>query len=191
MKLRDNMHDLLTMSRSFGSFFLLLTQNITTAVGDARLLKILHTNIRWACCLRGDPADCAFLEPSLPVTGRKTKPRESAFDDPAVYTVREERRLLLDEIAQLPDRTGYLWFKSRNADAIRITTAELAMPHGSELEAATQAIRRNPTVGSRFSRKAYEHQVAERDKRWQEPAANDVTEPLADQYRQTRGTGGQ
>ena len=112
-RLQDNMADLLTMSRSFGSFFLCLTQNMTTAVGDARLLRVLYTNIRWAFCLRGDPSDCEFLAPALPLSGRKRKPAASPFSEPSVYTENEERRLLLQGISQLPDRTGYLWLKSR------------------------------------------------------------------------------
>jgi hypothetical protein len=52
-------------------------------------------------------------------------------------------------------------------------------------------IRRNPVLGVRFSREAYEHQIAERDKLWQRPVATDIAESLADQYRQSRGTRGQ
>ena len=190
-RLQDNMSDLLTMSRSFGSFFLYLTQNMTTAVGDSRLLKVLYTNIRWAYCMRGDPADCEFLAPALPATGRKLKPRTSPFEERTVYPLREERRLLLDEIGHLPDRVGYLWFKSRATDAIKLATAELLMPHAGELELAVQAIRRDATVGWRTSRKGYERQIAERNQHWQEQPALDLTQSLAETYRQTRGGRGQ
>lgn len=78
-KLRENMSDLLTMSRSFGTHFLYLTQNISTAVQDPRMLSILHTNIRWAFAMRGEPSDCAFLKSALPVTGRKARPQTNPF----------------------------------------------------------------------------------------------------------------
>ena len=186
-RLREHMHDLLTMSRSFGSFFLYLTQNMTTAVGDARLLRVLYTNIRWAFAMRGDPADCEFLAPALPVTGRKLKPCDSPFEEREFYSEREERRLLLEAISQLPDRTGYLWLKPHAAGALNLRTADLVMPHGSDLERDTQSIRRDTTVGGRLTRKAYERHMADRDQRWQEPEG-DVSELLTAAYRKSRGS---
>src|SRR5205823_3614167 len=38
-QLRENMVELLTQSRSFGSFFLYLTQNLTTAVQESEMLE--------------------------------------------------------------------------------------------------------------------------------------------------------
>jgi hypothetical protein len=185
-RLQENMNDLLTMSRSFGSFFLYLTQNMTTAVGDARMLKVLYTNIRWAFSMRGDPADCEFLAPALPVTGRKLKPKGSPFEEAAFYTERDERGLLLDGVSFLPDRTGYLWLKSRASEAIKLRTADLLMPHAQELEMATQPIRRDVTVGWRISRKAYDRQIAERDQRWKEQPEPELVETLAAAYRKRR-----
>src|SRR2546427_7994820 len=78
-KERDNMTDLLTMSRSFGAYFVFLTQNMSTAVQDPRMLKILYTNIRWSFSMRGEPGDCAFLKAVLPVTGRALRPQASPF----------------------------------------------------------------------------------------------------------------
>jgi hypothetical protein len=185
-RLRDNMNDLLTMSRSFGSFFLYLTQNMSTAVGDARILKVLHTNIRWAFCMRGDPADCEFLAPALPVTGTRLKPQVSPFDERTFHTPREERQLLLEEIGSLPDRTGYLWLKPKSNGAIKLRTADLVMPHGEELEQSILSIRRDATVGQRLSRKAYEKQVAVRDGRFEEKPGG-AAEGLTKAYRQKRG----
>src|SRR5438445_2225594 len=73
--LRDNVTDLLTMSRSFGTFFLFFTQDLHTAVHDPGTLRVLNTNTRWCMALRRDPADCASLKPALPITGRRPKPR--------------------------------------------------------------------------------------------------------------------
>jgi Helicase HerA, central domain len=186
-RLQDNMNDLLTMSRSFGSFFMYLTQNISTAVGDARMLKVLHTNIRWALAMRGDPSDCEFLKAALPITARKLRPTTSPFEEKTFYSIREERQLLLDGISHLPDRTGYLWFKPQGCDAIKIKTADLIMPRAGELESATQPIRRDATVGFRVSRKAYEKQIAERDLKWNEPPEA-LTKTLEVVYRQKRGS---
>src|SRR5438876_9734722 len=58
---QENMADILTMARSFGSFFYFLCQNLSTAIPDARILEQLHTNIRWSLTLRGTARDAAFL----------------------------------------------------------------------------------------------------------------------------------
>ena len=167
-QLRDNMSDLLTMSRSFGSFFLYLTQNLATAVQDTRILRILSTNVRWSFSMRGEPSDCAFLKPALRVTGRKLRPQASPFEEKRFYTLSEERSMALDSIAHLPDRVGYLWFKARSAEALRIKTEELVIPQGEELEAAVRAIRRDPSIGGRVSRREYDRLIAERDREWEE-----------------------
>src|SRR5207247_9356013 len=68
--LRENMADLLTMSRSFGSFFLYLTQNLSTALQDRDMLEVLHTNIRWSLSRRGTARDAALLHTASAVTRR-------------------------------------------------------------------------------------------------------------------------
>ena len=186
-KLQDKMTDLLTMSRSFGSFFMFLTQNISTAVGDPRTLKVLHTNIRWSFSMRGDPADCEFMRSALPITGRKLKAATSPFEERTFYQEREERQIVLDGISRLPDRTGYLWFKSQGRDAIRIRTSDLVMPHGQDLESAVQSIRRDTTVGWRVSRKTYDQQIADRDASFEEPAG-EFSNKLEETYRRRRGS---
>ena len=112
-RLRENMTDLLTMSRSFGSHCLYLTQNMSTAIQDARMLKILYTNLTWSFSMRGEPGDCAFLKPALPVTGRKIRPKADPFSKDEFYSVAEERGMALDSVTNLADREGYLWLKSR------------------------------------------------------------------------------
>src|SRR3989442_844775 len=52
-QLRENMVELLTQSRSFGSFFLYLTQNLSTAGQESDMLGTLHTNIPWSLSIRG------------------------------------------------------------------------------------------------------------------------------------------
>ena len=187
-KLRDNMSDLLTMSRSFGSYFLYMTQNMATAVQDPRMLKILYTNLRWSFSMRGEPGDCAFLKPALPVTGRRVQPQADPFQEKRFYSIAEERALALEEVAHLPDRTGYLWLKTRAAEAIKIKTQELAMPQGQDLELATLPIRSDPTIGMRFARQEYERLIAERNREWAEEQG-DLGGRLEKAYRRGRGEG--
>src|SRR5207248_4233509 len=85
-QLRENMTELLTMSRSFGSFFLYLTQNLGSALQDGEVLETLHTNIRWSLSLRGTARDCAFLQPALPITGRLAKARGNPYAPQEYYS---------------------------------------------------------------------------------------------------------
>lgn len=186
-KLRENMADLLTMSRSFGSYFVLMTQNLSAAVQDARVMKNISTNVKWMLCLRGEPADCAFLKPALPVTGRKPRPRPDPFLEESYYSLAEERAGALDTVAQLPDRVGYLWLRAHSEEALKIKTRELKIPHGEELEAAALPLRRDPTVGARASRKDYERQIATRVRELAEEPEGDLSSKLKRAYRATRG----
>jgi hypothetical protein len=94
--------------------------------------------------------------------------------------------MALDEIANLPDRTGYLWLKSRSQEALRVAVPTLSVPHGTELEAAVGQLRRDPTFGARLSRREHEQRIASRDKEWlSEPEAGlDAT--LTGTYRRVR-----
>ena len=83
---QDNMSDILTMARSFGSFFCFLCQNLSTAVPDARILELLHTNISWSLTLRGTPRDAQFLRAALPVTGRRARPDPHPFRERTWYS---------------------------------------------------------------------------------------------------------
>jgi hypothetical protein len=184
--LRENMADVLTMGRSFGSYFLFLTQNISTAVQDSRMLAILHTNIRWALAMRGEPSDCAFMKPALPVTGRRVRPAISPLAEKSFYSLTEERAMALDEVAHLPDRVAYVWFKALSAEAVKIKTQELAVPQGRELETATLSIQHDPSLGMRLSRREYDRFVAERDRQWTEEEG-DLGASLEETYQRTRG----
>src|SRR2546428_2261557 len=98
---QENMADILTMARSFGSFFYFLCQNLSTAIPDARVLEQLHTNIRWSLTLRGSSRDAQFLRPALPVTGRLARPEPHSFRERTPYSSEYERSLLLDGVANL------------------------------------------------------------------------------------------
>src|SRR5947209_6729476 len=133
---QENMAEILTMARSFGTFFCFLCQNISTAVPDTRFLEQLHTNIHWSLTLRGTPRDAQFLRAALPVTGRRMRPEPHPFRERTVCSPEEERSLALESIANLPDRTGYLWLKTRSPEAVKIRTRQIELPEG-------EAFRRN------------------------------------------------
>jgi hypothetical protein len=167
-QLQENMADILTMARSFGSFFYFLCQNLTTAIPDARILETLHTNIRWSLTLRSTPHDAAFLRFALPVTGRMRRPAINPFREPTVYSPEEERTLAINGIANLPDREGYLWLKTRSREAIRLRTPQIDLPEGEEFRRVVDAVRDDPSLGGRVSRIEYERLIAERDREWLE-----------------------
>jgi hypothetical protein len=183
--LRDNVTDLLTMSRSFGTFFLFFTQDLQTAVHDPRILRVLNTNTRWCMAMRGDPADCAFLKSALPISGRRFKPRPHPFAEENLYSPTEERALVHQEIASLPDRQGFIWLKNRSAEAIPVVVADVPIPNGNALMRATSAIRQDATIGGRMSRKQYEQAIAARDKE-QSREAPDLSMALTRRYQSTR-----
>lgn len=168
------------MSRSFGTFLWFLTQNASTAVRDERALKILHTNIGWSFSMRGEPSDCGFLKPALPLSGRWPKPAISPFEDPGFFTLDQERALMLEEMSGLPAREGYLWLKARNAQAFKMRTADLQLPQGRKLQEAIQALRADASIGHRLPRSEYERRTAERDAKWR-----DKPRPLQAKLEQT------
>jgi hypothetical protein len=181
----EDVSDLLSMGRSFGSFFSLICQNLTTAVSDSRTLESIFTNIRWAMTFRGTPQDARFLRPALPVTGRRRRPDQHPFREPSLYSMEEERSLLQDSVGSLPDFGGYLWFKSRINEAIRITTQLPSIPRGREFEAAVSRLRTMPELGGRMSRAEYERRIEERDRAWQEqPDEGGFQERLERAYRE-------
>jgi hypothetical protein len=163
---QENMADVLTMARSFGSFFCFLCQNLSTAIPDARILETLHTNTRWSLTLRGTPKDAQFLRAALPVTGRRPRPEPHPFRERTNYSPDEERSLLLEGIAHLPDRTGYLWLKTRCSEAIKIETQTIDLPEGDEFRRSVDALRAEPKLGGRISRSDYERAIVERDRAW-------------------------
>ncbi len=173
---QENMPDLLNMARSFGSFFYLLCQNLSTAVGDARILEMLYTNIRWSLTLRGSPHDAAFLKSALPVTGRLRRPQPNPFQEAGTYNPEEERTMALNGIANLPDREGYLWLKARTPEAVRLRTPYVTLPPGEEFREAVEALRNEPLLGGRTPRAEYETLIRERDRTWLSSigAADDV-----------------
>jgi hypothetical protein len=163
---QEDIHDICTMARSFGTFFHFLCQNISTAVPDSRVLETLHTNIRWSLTLRSTPRDAQFLRSALPVTGRRRRPTLNPFEETRAYSPEEERALALEGIAHLPDREGYLLLKTRSPEAIRLRTRSVRLPDNGTFREAIEALRQDSQFGGRLSRASYERMTEERDRTW-------------------------
>jgi hypothetical protein len=174
---QENMADILTMGRSFGSFFCFLCQNLSTAVPDARIIELLHTNIRWSLTLRGTPRDAQFLRAALPITGRRPRPDPHPFRERTWYSPDEERALTLEGVAHLPDRAGYLWLKTRSPEAIRFNTRRLDLPEGEAFRTMIESLQANPALGGRVSRAEYDRMIEQRDREWLQSATEELDLP--------------
>jgi len=185
---QENMADILTMARSFGTFFHFLCQNISTAVPDARVLETLHTNIRWSLTLRSTPRDAQFLRSALPVTGRRLRPSLNPFEEPRVYSPEEERSLALEGIAHLPDREGYLLLKTRSPEAIRLRTRRVELPENGTFRRLIESLRSDARFGRRVSREAYERLIQARDHEWmgEDRGPEDLQDEMESRYREGR-----
>ena len=126
---REHMADLLTMARSFGSFFVLLTQSLTSAVRNQDILNSILANVRWIVMLRSTLRDAEILAPSVPLTGTLTKAKHNPFEPVHYLSESEEMKVRLKEITKLPDRTAYLWLKAHLNTAVKITTPQVPLPH--------------------------------------------------------------
>lgn len=126
---REHMSDLLTMSRSFGSYFVLLTQSLTSAVGDADALNTITANARWIVMLRSTLRDASLIAPAIPLTSTVERPKRHPYEPTKYLTEREELRHRLDGITKLHDREAYLWLKGLFPTAVRIRTPRVPEPH--------------------------------------------------------------
>jgi hypothetical protein len=126
---REHMADLLTMARSFGSFFVLLTQSLTSAVRNQDILNSILANVRWIVMLRSTLRDAELIAPSIPLTGMLTKSRHKPFEPVHYLTESEEIKVRLKEVTKLPDRIAYLCLKAHLNTAVKITTPQVLLPH--------------------------------------------------------------
>jgi len=76
---QENMTDVLTMARSFGSFFYFLCQNLSTAVPDARILEQLHTQYPLVAHAPGHASGCAVLAAGAAGDGKARSPRAASL----------------------------------------------------------------------------------------------------------------
>jgi len=125
---RENMNDLLTMARSFGSSFMLLTQSLTSAVHDTDILNSVLANIRWVLMFRSTLKDAKIIAPAIPVTGAMLNSKRHPFEAQKLLTKDQEFNVRLEDITHFPERTGYLWLRSDLPKAIKLRTQLLALP---------------------------------------------------------------
>jgi hypothetical protein len=159
---QEDVAEILTTSRSFGSYYTLICQNLHTAVRSGDAEEILYANIRWSLTLRSTPKDAEFMRSALPVTGTLRKP-SSPFQEKQYYNENEERRILHEGIAHLPDRHGYFWLKARSPGAIKIKTRYLRIP--GNWQESVDELRNDPAFGQRISREDYERLLKSREKK--------------------------
>jgi hypothetical protein len=82
------------------------------------------------------------------------------------YKPAEERELLLQEIAHLPDFTGWLWLKSRTGEAMQVQTRIPDIPRGVAFEEAVNRVRKDTRIGYRVARSMHLAEMARRDAEW-------------------------
>ena len=138
--------------------------------------------------MRGTPRDAQFLRAALPVTGRRPRPEPHPYRERTSYAPEEERSLALEGISHLPDRTGYLWLKTRSPEAIKIVTPTVDLPEGEEFRRIVEALRAEPDLGGRISRSEYEERIVERDREWLEltEEPSNLGEAFEKKYREER-----
>lgn len=125
---RENMNDLLTMARSFGSYFMLLTQSLTSAVRDINIINSILANIQWILLFRSTSRDAKIIAPAIPMTGTMLTPKRHLYDQQKYMTTEQELKKRLEEITYFPLRQGYFWLKSHLPRAIKMKTTRLPNP---------------------------------------------------------------
>jgi hypothetical protein len=164
---RNHMVDLLTMARSFGSFFVLLTQSLTSAVHDQDVLNSILANVRWIIMLRSTLRDAGLIAPAIHLTGNQPKPKHNPFEETKHLTESQELQARLNEIPKLPDRTAYCWLKAQLGEAVKITTPQVPLPHeiaGCSREVFAEFMK-TETIGQGIPKAEIIKMIAERQER--------------------------
>ena len=92
--------------------------------------------------------------------------------------------MVLDGIAHLPDREGYVWLKDRWSEAIRIRTQDLEMPSDPE---SVEAFQKDASIGGRLTPERYKEIVEQRKQEWRQAPNADLESSLKQAYVQTQG----
>ncbi|HEV2707848.1 MAG TPA: hypothetical protein VGV59_18155 [Pyrinomonadaceae bacterium] len=164
---REHMVELLTMSRSFGSFFVLLTQSLTSAIRDADVLNSILSNVRWMVMLRSTLRDAELIAPAIPLTGTMSKPRHHALEPMKRMSESEELRTRLKEIPKLPDQEAYVWLKAHMHQALKIRTERVPSPldiAGCTAEEFDEFVR-SEELGQGVAKETIMKESAEREER--------------------------
>jgi len=124
------MRRLLALARFKKMWFWLINQQMTPQLSPD-LIKVINTNTNFKALFRCSFEDAQHFGQALPVTGRRLKPQKSFFDPSeksSVYSLGEEKRLLEEEMAQLPDRWFYYYDKRKpyKAQLVRSQTLDIA-----------------------------------------------------------------
>jgi hypothetical protein len=126
---RTHMVDLLTMARSFGSFCVLLTQSLTSAVHDQDVLNSILANVGWIVMLQSTLRDSNLIAPAIHLTGKMPKRKHNPYEETKYLTESQELQARLNEITKLPNRLAYVWLKAHLSSAVKLTTPYVPAPH--------------------------------------------------------------
>jgi hypothetical protein len=168
---REHMADLVTMARSFASYFILLTQSLTSAIRDQDILNSILANVRWLVMLRSTLRDAELLTPGITLTGTLAKPRHNPFEQAKHMSESEELKTKLKEISKLPDRVAYCWLKAYLGTAVKITTPKVPRPHeavGCNEQAFAQFMKRE-LIGQGVSKAEIIKHLSEQEKHLKHP----------------------
>ena len=119
----ENIMTLLTMSRSFGTHLVLITQSLKAAIRHPAFAASLDTNFGWLLLFRCGLQDAQIIAPALPLS-RPVRGRASSHRG-SYLTPQQEAAQRLDEITKFPQQTGYLWVRAAGANAILMRSQTL------------------------------------------------------------------
>lgn len=111
----------LTLARSQRVFLWCLFQQAAQVEAvSPTLLRILRANTNYQATFRANLEDARLMSHILPVTGTVQRERQG-FPDPRTpaqtLTVDEERRILVEQVPSLPDRSFWFWNRRRQYPA--------------------------------------------------------------------------
>ncbi|MCI0558611.1 MAG: hypothetical protein MN733_08955, partial [Nitrososphaera sp.] len=104
----ENLIDLVTMSRSFSSYFVLLSQALTSAVGDVNHLNAILQNLGWCLLFRSTVREAKIISPAIPLTGMMLSKKRFLYDEQKFLTKDQELNARLEEITHFENRMAYL-----------------------------------------------------------------------------------
>ena len=154
----ENLLTILSMSRSFGSHVVLVTQSLKAAISNPEFVASLDTNFRWLILFRCGLGDAGILSSAMPLTGRVVKAR-SVRGEVLLMSQSQELAYRLDEVTNLPKRTGYFWLKGAEAKAVLMrshTVKDIDNP---------QAIQRAKSCGNDVSASEIQAELQEEERR--------------------------
>ncbi|MDA2925825.1 hypothetical protein MYX78_01100, partial [Acidobacteria bacterium AH-259-G07] len=123
----ENLSSILSMSRSYGTHLVLITQSLLSAIPDREFFTNLETNFRWLLLFRSGLQDAQIVRPAIPCTGRVIRQRYGR-GRLSYMSPEQEIRHRLREVANLPPQNAYFWLRGANTQAIQIRSHHLRFP---------------------------------------------------------------